>query len=199
MPRFRGAYIYGSFKKGRVPRRRLVKLDPGNTDHRVGEWYPTLDLVEGAVSAAERAFGAWSSLAPKQRHRFLKNLKGIYRKQRKVLAEIISMEMGKTLKESTAEVEASIAKVDTTLKEGLDLIASTRKKDPQRYYRFMPRGPLVVLGPFNFPLHLPNGNFIAALATGNTLVFKPSELTPFTGQKIAECFHEAGFPPGVFN
>lgn len=176
-----------------------AKVDPGNTDCLVGEWSPTLEEADAAVEAAERAFPSWAGLVPKKRYGFLKNLKKVYRRDRRDLAEIISMEMGKTLEESRAEVEASIAKVDLTLREGLELIRDTRRQDPKRYYRFMPRGPLVVLGPFNFPLHLPNGNFIAALATGNTVVFKPSELTPFTGQKIAECFHEAGFPKGVFN
>jgi succinylglutamic semialdehyde dehydrogenase len=58
---------------------------------------------------------------------------------------------------------------------------------------------LAVLGPFNFPLHLPNGHIVPALATGNCVVFKPSEITPATGQIAAECWDAAGLPPGVFN
>ena len=56
-----------------------------------------------------------------------------------------------------------------------------------------------MLGPFNFPGHLANGHIVPALATGNTVVFKPSELTPAVGQVMAEIFHECQFPPGVFN
>jgi len=56
-----------------------------------------------------------------------------------------------------------------------------------------------VLGPFNFPAHLPNGHIVPALATGNTVVFKPSSTTPGVGQILAECIDAAGFPPGVFN
>jgi succinylglutamic semialdehyde dehydrogenase len=56
-----------------------------------------------------------------------------------------------------------------------------------------------VIGPFNFPAHLPNGHIIPALITGNTIVFKPSDKTPYTGQLMAECYKEAGFPAGVFN
>jgi succinylglutamic semialdehyde dehydrogenase len=55
------------------------------------------------------------------------------------------------------------------------------------------------LGPFNFPGHLANGHIVPALATGNTVVFKPSELTPAVGQVMAQLFQEAQFPPGVFN
>jgi succinylglutamic semialdehyde dehydrogenase len=60
-------------------------------------------------------------------------------------------------------------------------------------------GVAAVIGPFNFPGHLANGHIVPALATGNTVVFKPSEKAPFVGQIMAECFHAAGFPPGVFN
>ena len=56
-----------------------------------------------------------------------------------------------------------------------------------------------VIGPFNFPAHLPNGHIVPALLTGNTVIFKPSEKTPFTGQLMAECYKKAGFPEGVFN
>ena len=58
---------------------------------------------------------------------------------------------------------------------------------------------MAVIGPFNFPGHLPNGHIIPALATGNTVVFKPSDKTPAVGQLIARMIHEAGLPPGVFN
>ena len=92
-----------------------------------------------------------------------------------------------------------MAKVENTLRESLPMIASTKIKDKQNYYEYQPHGVLAIIGPYNFPLHLPNGNLVAALATGNTVVLKPSDKTPFTGQMIAECFHEANFPAGVFN
>lgn len=63
----------------------------------------------------------------------------------------------------------------------------------------MARGVMAVLGPFNFPGHLPNGHIVPALATGNTVVFKPSELTPMVGQLMAQLFEKAEFPKGVFN
>jgi len=67
------------------------------------------------------------------------------------------------------------------------------------YTRFKPRGVMAVIGPFNFPGHLPNGHFIPALLAGNTIVFKPSEFTPAVGQFVTQLVDEAGFPPGVFN
>jgi succinylglutamic semialdehyde dehydrogenase len=65
--------------------------------------------------------------------------------------------------------------------------------------RFKSRGVMAVVGPFNFPAHLPNGHIIPALIMGNTVVFKPSEQTPAVGQLMAELFQKAEFPPGVFN
>jgi succinylglutamic semialdehyde dehydrogenase len=68
---------------------------------------------------------------------------------------------------------------------------------PGAHASFHPRGVLAVLGPFNFPAHLPNGHIVPALATGNSVVFKPSELTPGVGAWLVDAWHEAGLPPGV--
>src|SRR5690606_5314593 len=65
--------------------------------------------------------------------------------------------------------------------------------------RYKSRGVMAVIGPFNFPVHLPNGHIIPALLGGNAIVFKPSDNTPAVAQLYAECVHEAGIPPGVFN
>ena len=76
---------------------------------------------------------------------------------------------------------------------------ATNRPNTKEKIAYRPKGVFLVLGPFNFPAHLPNGHIIPALTTGNTILFKPSEKTPATGEKIAECFDQAGFPKGVFN
>ncbi|MEO8142317.1 MAG: succinylglutamate-semialdehyde dehydrogenase, partial [Sphingomicrobium sp.] len=63
--------------------------------------------------------------------------------------------------------------------------------------RHKPHGVLAVLGPYNFPAHLPNGHIVPALIAGNAIVFKPSEKTPATGAFLVDCFHAAGIPEGV--
>src|ERR1035441_8931981 len=65
--------------------------------------------------------------------------------------------------------------------------------------RFKPHGVVGVFGPFNFPGHLPNGHIVPALLAGNTVVFKPSELTPGVGEKAIELWKEAELPGGVIN
>ena len=65
--------------------------------------------------------------------------------------------------------------------------------------RHKPLGVVAVLGPFNFPGHLPNGHIVPALLAGNTVIFKPSEYTPLVGSLIAQCWDMAALPAGVFN
>ncbi|HVK62494.1 MAG TPA: aldehyde dehydrogenase family protein, partial [Bdellovibrionales bacterium] len=105
--------------------------------------------------------------------------------------------------EAHTEVKAMIGKIDITLDNSLKLVQDERVEGAlpgvDGYVRHNPRGVMAVLGPFNFPGHLPNGHIVPALATGNTVVFKPSEMTPAVAQVMAQIFHEAQFPPGVFN
>jgi succinylglutamic semialdehyde dehydrogenase len=112
------------------------------------------------------------------------------------LAQAIVREVGKPLWEAKTEVAAALNKIDVTLGEGLALVEE-RVLSPELRYAFRAHGVAAVVGPFNFPLHLVHGHVVPALLTGNTVVIKPSELTPTVGQLYAECF--AGFPAGVVN
>src|SRR5207245_7736978 len=81
--------------------------------------------------------------------------------------------------ESRAEVQACVAKAAITVEDGLRLVAPfLAPGQPDAECRFRPLGVVAVLGPFNFPVHLPNGHVLPALACGNTVVFKPSEIAP---------------------
>jgi succinylglutamic semialdehyde dehydrogenase len=119
------------------------------------------------------------------------------------LARSITMEMGKTLAESRAEARLVAEKVDITLRPETLARVCDFEVDAgggrRGVCRFQPFGVVAVLGPFNFPVHLPNGHWVPALLMGNTVVFKPSEKTPATGQRLAAIAAEAGFPEGVFN
>src|SRR4029077_7671315 len=98
---------------------------------------------------------------------------------------------------------ALASKIDVTFNYSMKYVQEEEIKDAipgvSGFLRHKPRGVMAVIGPFNFPAHLPNGHIIPALACGNTVVFKPSEKTPAVGQWMAECFHQAEFPAGVFN
>jgi len=86
--------------------------------------------------------------------------------------------------------------VDVSLGDGMALVAPMQPAPGQRA-TWHPRGVLAVLGPFNFPLHLPNGHIVPALATGNCVVLKPSELAPACGQALVALLRDAGAPEGA--
>lgn len=159
--------------------------------------------VEQAVIAARRAYLPWAHLGPERRRGYLSRLKEIFVAGAGEAAEIISRETGKPLWEAKTEASALANKIDITLHHSLKLVAEECIVDAlpgvPGFTRHKPRGVMAVVGPFNFPAHLPNGHIIPALAMGNTVVFKPSEKTPAVGQWMADCFRKAEFPAGVFN
>src|SRR4051794_1789330 len=159
------------------------------------------DDVNRAVAAARKAFVDWSG-QPHSRRIDLLSAFAAQLKQRKAdLVEMICRETGKPRWESGTEVDAMIGKVaisidahekrrHETTNETAGVTSATRYK---------PYGVVAVLGPFNFPGHLPNGHIVPALLSGNTVVFKPSELTPGVAQLTVELWQGAGVPRGVLN
>ena len=91
-----------------------------------------------------------------------------------------------------------IGKTDFVLGQGLNRIQAQKIPQAQGQILLKSRGLLLVIGPFNFPFHLPFGQILPALVSGNTVLFKPSEKTPASGQKLAEIFHKINLPGGVF-
>jgi succinylglutamic semialdehyde dehydrogenase len=199
---------YGDFIDGRfrLPERsdgEIKVMSPGDLKDHVMTLQFRNDHVEEACVAAKKAFESWSTLSLDERKAYVLKIKELYQAHKNDLAEVISRETGKPLWEALNEVQTMVNKVDVTLQVSMPLVAEQKIENalPQvdGYVRFKPRGVMAVLGPFNFPGHLPNGHIIPALLTGNTVVFKPSEKTPVTGQMIAYIVQKAGLPPGVFN
>jgi len=157
--------------------------------------------VHSAVQSSRKAFHSWSQLAVDDRIKYLSTFAGILRDRKDSLAETISIETGKPLWESQSEIAVSINKIDLTI----DAFIKRRAQESEpmgeaiRYTRYKPHGVVAVFGPFNLPVHLPNGHILPALLAGNTVVFKPSEQTPLVGQKYVECWRDAELPPGVLN
>jgi succinylglutamic semialdehyde dehydrogenase len=115
------------------------------------------------------------------------------------LTRSICREVGKPPWEARTEAQAMVAKVNLTIEEGASYVRDVRLADLPGEIRHRPLGVVAVLGPFNLPGHLPNGQLAPALFTGNTVVFKPSDKGVLTAVVMARCFEAAGFPPGVFN
>ena len=129
----------------------------------------------------------------------LRRFANVVRKRESEFADLIARETGKPMWEARTEVAAVINKVEIS-------IDAYSERTPQRKLeaalgnkvavRHKPHGVLAVLGPYNFPAHLPNGHIVPALIAGNAVVFKPSEKTPATGAFLVDCFHAAGSPRG---
>jgi succinylglutamic semialdehyde dehydrogenase len=198
----RGDYIGGRFEPPATPTGEIPLEDPGDTTALHGAFPFSTAALDAAVEAARRAYPAWRDVPARERNALLSGLADRIREGRERLALVIAQEAGKPVWEARTEVDAMVGKVAITLEEGLGLVGDrSLELSPTMVgrWRAHPRGVLAVLGPFNFPGHLLHGWVVPALACGNTIVAKPSERTPSTGQLYAELVAEAGLPPGVFN
>jgi succinylglutamic semialdehyde dehydrogenase len=168
--------------------------DPHDVLGRFGAW--DAPAIDEAVSRARAAFPAWRGAGPEARAAVLRRFRDHVRAHAEELAVLIAREVGKALWEARQEAALVAAKVDVTLDEGMAFVRELRPA-PGARARYHPRGVLSVLGPFNFPAHLPNGHLVPALATGNTVLFKPSDQAPAVGEWMARAWRDAGLPPGV--
>ena len=161
----------------------------------------TAALVASAVEAARAAFPDWADRPRQDRIDAVKRYQAVLKDRAPEMAEAISRETGKALWETTAEATIMQGKVDISIR-AYDERTGERSTDTafgRATLRHRPHGVAAVLGPFNFPGHLPNGHIMPALIAGNTVVFKPSEMTPGVAEFTVRLWAEAGLPPGVVN
>jgi succinylglutamic semialdehyde dehydrogenase len=198
-----GDYINGQFIKPDGSDGTLTNHSPSDLSELVMEVPYKFSHVDQACEVAYKAFKEWSVEPQGTRTALLKKFQGLLETNKERIAEVISRETGKPTWESLTEVAAMINKIPITIELSLKLIEEQQFENAlpgvMGKVKFKPRGVMTVVGPFNFPGHLANGHIVPALLTGNTVIFKPSELTPATGQIYAELIHKAGFPAGVFN
>ncbi len=191
--------IGGEWLKGEG--QSLCSLDPARNQEIWRADSASTEQVDLAVFAAREAFIGWQLTSLEERlaliGRFVEQLKA----NQDELAALIAQETGKPLWESKTEVSAMIGKAGLSEKAYRERTGETVTEMPggQSVLRHKPHGVVAVFGPYNFPGHLPNGHIIPALIAGNTVVFKPSELTPKVAHKTLELWQEAGLPGGVIN
>ena len=154
-----------------------------------------------AVAAARRAYPDWADRPLDDRIAVVKRYQEILKAKAEPMARAISEETGKPLWETRTELASMAGKVDISIR-AVQERAGTREAAMafgRAVLRHRPHGVMAVLGPFNFPGHLPNGHIVPALLAGDGIVFKPSEETPRVGRLMTEALVEAGVPDGVFN
>ena len=203
------AHLIGGAWKD-IPGASVASRNPAHPSRVVWSGSPSPGDVDDAVRAARAALPAWSRTPLEERARVLRRFQAIAKDRKDALADLICEETGKAMWESAAEAGLIACKVDITLEEGprsgrhrVDTFDFDLGGSKAARCHFRPHGVMAVVGPYNFPAHLPNGHIVPALLMGNTVVFKPSDKAPAVGQMLAEMLDEAlresDAPPGVVN
>lgn len=183
--------------------RTLERRNPADLRELIG--YAPLSTraeVRQAIDAAEGAFPKWRSEPAPRRGRILADAARLLEEQRDDVARLLSREEGKTLAESRGELTRSINTLDFIAGEARRLKGETLPSELPHNFVYTLRQPLGVVGlitPWNFPVAIPIWKLAPALVCGNTVVWKPSELTPFCSRRVAEILTQAGVPAGVLN
>jgi succinylglutamic semialdehyde dehydrogenase len=163
-------------------------------------WAGAAGDPDAAVQAARAGWPAWAAKPFAVRTETLRRFANLVRAEAEPFADLIARETGKPLWETRTEVEAVMKKVDISVSAYAERSAQRRQEGAMGArvaVRHKPHGVLAVLGPYNFPAHLPNGHIVPALLAGNAVVFKPSEKTPAVGEFLVSLYHQAGVPEDV--
>jgi phenylacetaldehyde dehydrogenase len=191
----------------------------GRRDAATGEVLPSLDPATGetlamfpsggeadaneAVAAARRAFPGWKKVTPYDRGRRLQKVAALIETHGEELAQLITVENGKPIAEAKREVATAISWTEYYAGWTTKLLGDTIPLSlPGQFLNYTTREPLgVVAGitPPNYPLTMPLYKAVPALATGNTIIIKPSEDTSLVALRLGELFQDAGLPDGAFN
>jgi acyl-CoA reductase-like NAD-dependent aldehyde dehydrogenase len=186
-------------RSGRVFERR----NPADQDEIVAVVpLSTREEAREAVAAAKGAFPAWRDTPAPVRGKIVARAAAILEARKEEVARLLTREEGKTLKDSLGEVTRSVNILEFTAGEARRMGGETVPSEMPRNFAYTFKQPLGVVGaitPWNFPVAIPVWKAGPALVTGNTMVFKPAEVTPLTAAIIVEIFAEAGTPPGVLN
>lgn len=205
----RGNFIGGKWLE---PSHRREVRSPSNSEVVGVVDDATPETVEKAVSAARGAFSSWQAVGVDKRCQILTQFADALVEEygnegeETPLKRLISQEMGKTLFEADIEVIESSDMVRYFADNSARLLSSQPIEIASEMWaskcsvlRFEPRGVVAVIKPWNYPLELPLWAIAPALAAGNTVVFKPSEMASLVGLKMAEILDQAGLPAGVLN
>ena len=190
----------------------LVEASSGkyfdNYDPSIGKVYSQIpdsneDDINKAVNAAKKAFPSWSNTSNEYRHDIMMNLVNLINKNLDRLAEAESIDNGKPLKlAKTVDIPRAASNFKFFATAIMHYASEAHESvgfDAVNYTLRKPLGVVACISPWNLPLYLFTWKIAPALAAGNCVVAKPSEVTPMTAYLLSELAIEAGFPPGVLN
>lgn len=192
-------YIDGKWIAGEG--REMVSINPATGEKIWQGKSASHQQANAAITAAKASLAKWKNLSITERATYLEKFTQVLTARQQELTIALAQETGKPLWEAKTEISAMIGKFAISKQAYADRCKdlSNAQQEYTSITRHKPHGVVLVLGPFNFPAHLPNGHIVPALLAGNTIVFKPSELTSFISILTIQCWQEAGLPAGVLN
>ena len=177
--------------------------NPAHSGQVVGEFQDSNELdINQAVAFAKDSFKMWKNTPAPKRAEILFKAAEILIRDKECIAKQMTQEMGKVIAETRGDVQEAIDMAYYAAGEGRRLAGETNPSELKNKWCMTIRQPIGVIGaitPWNFPIAIPAWKAFPALVAGNTMVIKPAEDTPWSVIKLAEVFHEAGLPAGVFN
>src|SRR5579872_3174168 len=186
---FTGSYINGKWIHPKS-KEIIRNINPANTDEVISEFPEATEKdVQCAIEAAEKAFPIWKNTPGPERGRILWNAANLVRERMEEIAQMMTREEGKTIKESRGEVVKGLALLEYYAGEGFRMGGKTLPAEGRDVFSYTIRRPLGVVGlitPWNFPWANPVWKSAPALVAGNTVVFKPSEVTPGTASLLVD-------------
>ena len=197
-----GSFIHGEWIQPESDR-KVINRNPANPEEILSKFpAATAKDTEQAIAAAKGAFPAWSATPAPERGRVFARAVGLVTQRIDEIARVMTQEQGKIFKEAAGEVKKGINLLEYYAGAGFRIEGLTLPGETKDCFTCTVRKPLGVVGiitPWNFPWAIPVWKITPALVAGNTVVFKPAELTPGTAALMVEIFQEAGLPAGVLN
>ncbi len=180
----------------------INSFNPCNPEEAVGKiGIASISQADYAVAVAKQAFASWSKVAPSQRAHILRKAADIMEQKRAELSAWIVYEVAKPLREADAEVSEAIdfCRYYAKEMERLSTPIARHLAGEENFYSYHPKGVVVVIPPWNFPLAIATGMTVAGLVTGNTVILKPAEQASVIAAQLAEVLYSAGIPPDVLS
>jgi acyl-CoA reductase-like NAD-dependent aldehyde dehydrogenase len=202
MPKVNNNFIGGRWVKAKNGE-TFPSVNPANIDEVIGHFALSgPDDVKAAVDAAQAAFPAWKATPAPERADILLRTAYILERRKEEIAQMMTREMGKVIKEARGDVQEAIDMAKYMAGEGRRLFGHTVPSELRQKFAMAVRAPMGVIGvitPWNFPVAIPSWKMFPALVSGNTVVFKPATDTPMVAMMLVEALVEAGVPSGVVN
>ncbi|MFD1315180.1 aldehyde dehydrogenase family protein [Namhaeicola litoreus] len=201
VPKVYKCYINGEW----IEKSSGEKIDvenPANGEVFASIYTSSIEETQHALESADKAQFSWQMLPPVERAKYLYAITARLKQEKEHFAKLLVMEQGKTLVEARYEVDDTIKYIEYSAEAGRRIQSAIFPSDlpnEQLSIHKVPFGVTVGLMAFNYPLALIGRKIGPALIAGNTMVIKPSELTPVTASEFCRIIHEAGLPKGVIS